>query len=126
MTANEQLAGGGQVGAAISNAVVSVMHDYTGRGPTQARTLVGDDIVIVVVHDSLTTAERHLVEDGERRSVLDMRVSLQRTMRGALTEAVEGLSGRTVSAFMSANHIEPDLACEVFMLEAQTAPSADG
>ena len=34
MTPAEQLSGGGRVGAAISNAVVGVMHDYTGRGPT--------------------------------------------------------------------------------------------
>ena len=57
---------------------------------------------------------------------MDMRTSMQRTMRGALTEAVEGPSGRRVSAFMSANHADPDLACEVFMLEAEAAPSGEG
>jgi hypothetical protein len=30
---------------------------------------------------------------------------------------VEEISGRRVSAFMSANHLEPDLAVEIFVLE---------
>jgi hypothetical protein len=30
--------------------------------------------------------------------------------------AVEDLTGRTVIAFMSANHIDPDLAAEPFVL----------
>ena len=30
---------------------------------------------------------------------------------------VESISGRSVSAFMSNNHIDPDLAVETFVLE---------
>jgi hypothetical protein len=31
-------------------------------------------------------------------------------------------SNRTVTAFMSANHIEPDMAAEVFVLEPESTP----
>jgi len=115
--ANEQLPAGGSVGAAISNAVVRVMHDYTGRGPTRARTLIGDGVILVVVDDALTKGERRLVEEGDAQTVLAMRVSFQRAMRGDLTDVVEDLSGRRVTAFMSANHVEPDMACEVFLVD---------
>jgi hypothetical protein len=39
--------------------------------------------------------------------------------------SVEELTGRTVTAFMSANHIDPDLAAELFVLEPapEMAPS---
>jgi len=33
------------------------------------------------------------------------------------SEAVEEITGRKVIAFMSANHVEPDLAAEIFILE---------
>jgi hypothetical protein len=41
-------------------------------------------------------------------------------MRNEAIAAVEGLSGRTVAAFMSNNHIDPDLAVETFVLEPQS------
>jgi hypothetical protein len=37
-------------------------------------------------------------------------------MRVSLVETVERLTGRPVVAFMSANHIDPDMAVETFML----------
>ena len=38
-------------------------------------------------------------------------------MRDGLIEIVEGKLDRKVVAFMSQNHIDPDLAVEVFVLE---------
>jgi hypothetical protein len=37
-------------------------------------------------------------------------------MRADFTEAVERLSGRTVIAFMSQSHIEPNFGLEAFVL----------
>ena len=38
------------------------MSDHIGRGPTRARTYLQDDLVSVVVRDSLTKGERSLLE----------------------------------------------------------------
>ncbi|HEX6460366.1 MAG TPA: DUF2294 domain-containing protein [Thermoleophilaceae bacterium] len=102
--------------AAISNAMVQLLHDYSGRGPTRARTTIGDDLVVCVLADTLTKSERKLVDAGEERLVLEQRSALQRLMRDQAISAVEVLSGRTVIAFMSNNHIDPDLAVETFVL----------
>jgi hypothetical protein len=40
-------------------------------------------------------------------------------MQERFVETVEGLTGRKVRAFMSANHQDPDLAVELFVLEPQ-------
>jgi len=53
--------------AAISNLIVGLLSQYTGRGPTKARTFVNDDIVTVVLQDTLTKAEHALV-DNDRAS----------------------------------------------------------
>jgi uncharacterized protein YbcI len=102
--------------AAISNAIVQLLHEYSGRGPTRARTTIGDDVIVCLLAHTLTKSERKLVDAGEERLVLEQRAALQRLMRDQAIAAVEALSGRTVSAFMSNNHIDPDLAVETFVL----------
>jgi uncharacterized protein YbcI len=111
---------GGSVASAVSNRVVRVMSDYTGRGPTRARTYIHDDLITVIVQDTLTKGEQILVEDGKVEIVLAMRKEFQDTMRTELVAGVEELTGRRVIAFFSANHIEPDAALESFLL----APAA--
>jgi uncharacterized protein YbcI len=106
----------GSLSAAISNAVVGLLHDYTGRGPTHARTTIGSDTIVVTLRDSLTKAERTLAHRGQALEVLAMRRAFQNTMREELIAAVEALTGRTVEAFLSDNLHEPDVAVEIFLM----------
>lgn len=76
------------------------------------------------MEDTLTKAERTLVSAGKEDSVMLTRLSLQGTMRGDIIAAVERLTGRKVVAYMSGNHIGPDLSCEVIVLEPD-ASAAD-
>ena len=106
----------GSLSAAISNAVVGLLHDYTGRGPTHARTTIGPDTIVVTLRDSLTKAERTLASRGQALEVLAMRRAFQNTMKDDLIAAVERLTGRTVEAFLSDNLYEPDVAVEIFLM----------
>jgi uncharacterized protein YbcI len=107
----------GTVAADISRGAVQILREYTGRGPTKARTVIGKDTVAIILGDTLTKGERSLVTMGEREHVLHTRRNYQRLMREDLVHLVEELSGRTVNAFFSSNHIEPDYALEFFLLE---------
>ena len=109
----------GQVAAAISTAVVHALGEYTGRGPTKARTYVNRDVITVLLRDTLTKAERRLVSDGNAPTVLQTREIFQQMMREELVASVEDLTRRTVMAFMSANHIDPDIGVETFVLEPE-------
>jgi uncharacterized protein YbcI len=113
---------GGQLNAAISDAVVAAFAEYTGRGPTKARTSIRDDVVVCLLQHTLTKGEKSLVKDGRQELVITMRRAFQETMREQLVDTVERLTGRKVIAFLSDNHIDPDLATETFVLE----PSPDG
>jgi uncharacterized protein YbcI len=121
MSAPEPLEVSGSLLSAISNAVVRIVHDYTGRGPTKARTSIRDDVVVVMLQESLLKAERSLIRDGKRQLVVDMRRSFQQTMRGELSAAVEMLTERRVIAFMSDSQLEPDYSAEIFVLESSPA-----
>lgn len=103
--------------ALISTAAVQLLHEYTGRGPTQAKTTITDDLVTIVLADTLTKGERSLVQGGRSDRVLDLRHEYQLLMRDGLIEIVQRELERKVIAFTSQNHIDPDLAIEVFVLE---------
>ena len=109
----------GSIAAAISNATVKLLNEYTGRGPTKAKTTISRDLIAIVLQDTMTKAERTLALNGDAQLVLDMRHRFQLAMRPELVAAVERLSERKVIAFMSDNHVDPDMAVEIFVLEPQ-------
>jgi uncharacterized protein YbcI len=113
----------GELAAAISNTIVGVLARTTGRGPTKAKTTLGENGVFVVLQDTLTTGERTLAEAGEGAAVLDLRRRWQRVMQDEISREIERLTGRKVIGFMSDNHIDPDLAVEVFVLEPLRSPA---
>ena len=80
-----------------------------------------------MLKDTLTKGERSLVRDGREALVLTMRKAFQDTMRADLVSGIETITGREVAAFMSDNHIDPDVAVESFVLKpvAGTASGAD-
>ena len=116
---------GGALNAAISTAVVGLVGEYVGRGPTKVRTIHSGKFVLCVLEDTMTKTERSLTTGGHEQEVLSVRHALQHTMQEDLTAAVEALTHRQVAAFLSASHIEPDLAAEVFVLDEPIAGAAE-
>ncbi len=114
---NRELTESGVVTGAISNSMVRLLHRYTGRGPTRARTTIGENIIVCVMGAMLTRGEQSLVQSGKAEVVLHGRRAFQDAMQADAISAVQELSQRRVVAFMSNNHIDPDLAVEVFILE---------
>ena len=112
----------GALALSISNAMVKLIRDTTGRGPTKARTTVGRDHVLVMLRDTLTKGELKLAEAGFGDDVLHIRHRYQEVLRAEAAAMIEEKLGRKVIGFMSDNHLDPDLAAEVFIL----APADDG
>jgi uncharacterized protein YbcI len=102
--------------------VVRITADYTGRGPTRARTTINGEWIFVTLSDTLTKGERKLAHTGRAQFVRDTRKAYQDAMRDEFVAEVERLTERSVTAFLSDNHIDPDVGIECFQL----APSADG
>ena len=108
--------------AAISNAIVRCVREYTGRGPMKARTTIRDNVVVVMLEETLTKGEQVLVNKGKIKEVLALRAEYQEAMRDESSIKVAELTGRNVIAFMSANHLEPDLAAEIYVLDGAPIP----
>lgn len=116
----------GETARLISNEAVRLVAEYTGRGPTRARTTISGRWVFITLEDSLTKGERQLADNGQSDGVLETRKRYQRIMRDDLVAAVARFAGREVVAFMSDNHIDPDVAVEAFLLEPDGEDVAAG
>ena len=112
--------------AEISNAIVKLTREWTGRGPTRAKTTIVDDLVIVRLEEVLLKAEAKLIGTDHTEAVLNMRRRFQIAMRDAMEEAVERILGRKVNAFLSDQHLDPDIALEIFVLAPPDETTAAG
>jgi len=103
--------------SAISQAIVRIHAEHYGKGATQAKTYAWDNLVVTVLRDVLTTAERTLVGQGRGDNVRDFRTTLQVTMEPTFRSTIERLTGRRVQSFMS--QVDPDngVGVEAFVLE---------
>jgi uncharacterized protein YbcI len=109
---------GGELNAALSREMARAYVANLGRGPTKAFTFHHGMVVVTVMEEVMTQAERYLASSGETESVLAMRQRFQRALADELKASVEKLTLRRVVAFMSGEHVDPDLAVEVFVLDA--------
>jgi uncharacterized protein YbcI len=112
---------GRSLGAEVSTRMVQLLRDYTGRGPTKARTYVHEDLIVCVLRDNLSKAEHAIAEHIGVEAVLAQRKAFQNALRDEAVAIIEELTGRSVSAFMSDNHVQPDVAIEAFLLEHRAA-----
>jgi uncharacterized protein YbcI len=106
----------------IANAIARLHKEYVGRGPTNSRTTIDGDLVVVLLEGGFTRAERTLDDSARRDLVLAGRAGLQEAMRAAMVEVVERVLDREVRSFMSANDLERNLQSEIFVLEGPSAP----
>lgn len=103
--------------AEISREMVRLYKELFGRGPTKARTeFAGPDIVISVLEETLTPAERKLVEMGEAQRLRDIRTFFQHAREADFRAVIERVLNREVHAFASGIDTDNDVAVEVFYL----------
>ena len=114
---------GGDLNAAITSALVGIQTRYVGRGPQSASTFHKNNVIVTLLHDGLTQAERSLAANDQEDAVTHTRHLLQETMEADFVQAVERLTGRHVSAFISGASIIPDIAAELFILDTPLTPT---
>ena len=117
MTPGEDSSPVGAVAAEISNAIVHLLSERYGRGPTKAKTYLFDNYVFCVLQNVLTTAEQTLVDSGQAELVRKTRLAFQEALGDEFTQAVAKATGKRVVAYHSQVVFEPDMGFEIFVLE---------
>lgn len=113
---------GGALNAALANELGKLIADFTGRGAERSRAFLYQDLVVCLLEDGATSAEKHLVEAGKADLVRQGRDALQHAMGPQLIAAVERLTHRTVRAFLSGTDYAGGISIEAFVLETETLP----
>src|SRR5687768_15979595 len=110
----------GEMRAAISKEIVRLQAEYYGKGPTRAKTYIVEDLVVVVLEESFTRAEKTLAERGEKDAIEHIRRRFQQQMAEDFTSVVEQATGRKVRVFLSETNIDLDVSVETFPARRRT------
>jgi uncharacterized protein YbcI len=102
----------------VSNVMVRLYKEFFGRGPMLARThWAGPDALVAFLEDTLTPAERNMVQMGEHQRLRDTRMFFQYATLREFCEPVEQITGRKVRSFLSGIDTEVQgLSIETFVL----------
>jgi uncharacterized protein YbcI len=106
----------GQARSTITREIVRLQAEYYGQGPTRAKTYITEDLVVVVLEETFTPAERTLVEHGDKGPIEEIRRRFQSRMAQQFRSVVEQATGREVKTFLSESNVDDDVAIEVFLL----------
>jgi len=109
----------GSLRTALANAMVAIMKQHYGKGPTGAKAWILDDYVFIAMEDGLTRNEETLIEDGKEEVVRAYRLAFQETIRMESMGAVARLTGRRVLTYHSQIVFHPARAFEIFVLEPE-------
>ena len=124
MTADRRPLSGEELLFGVTEALVVLHQRYYHRTPVSAKTqMLGEDLLACVLGGVYTDVEKTMIELERAPAVRDTRSAFQNAMQHKFIEAVERLSGRTVTAFISDSHVGPDMEIELFVLAPATSPA---
>lgn len=95
----------GQLEALISEAIIQFEKDYMGRGPTETKTYLVDNLVIIKLQGVLTPSEKQLANSAEsdsgRELIKKMRHALLQKGRYLLEALIKDLLGVSIKSLHS-------------------------
>ena len=105
---------------AVTDAMVALHVRYHHRAHVTAKTLLlGGDLLSCVMGGVYTDVEKTMIEIQRTTIVQETRSAFQTAMQHKFIAAVELLSGRDVLAFISNQHVGPDMEIELFLLRPE-------
>jgi len=110
--------------ARLSNEMVRAQKEFFGKGPTEAKSYILDDLLIIVMRGGLTTAEKTMLDFGHPDQVRHFRQLFENAMTERLTGMVEEVTGRRVLTYQSQVMFDPDVIVEMFVFDAAAETEA--
>lgn len=108
----------GELRDAISNAIVAMFKEHYGLGPAASRTVIDEDLVVVIMRGGMTANELTLIEHGHEEAVRTYRLCFQGTMAPKTSRIVAELTGREVLTHHSQVLFDPHTTIELFVMDA--------
>ena len=105
-----------EVAQQIGESLARMMGRYYGQAPARQVTHVLPGLVVVILEETFTEAERVLIGRGEADGVADIRRRFQQAVEQEFRSVVEEATGSEVRAFISDVHLEANVSIEIFLL----------
>jgi uncharacterized protein YbcI len=100
---------------AVTDSMVA-LHERYYRAPATAKSqMLGNDLLACVLGGVFTDVEKTMIELERGPLVQETRSAFQEAMQQKFIDEVERLSGREVLAFISNQHVGPDIEVELFV-----------
>jgi uncharacterized protein YbcI len=108
----------GQLEAEISDAMVKLQREQTGRGPNQAHAYILEDMVIVRMQEVLTPAERQLTGNPHGQSLIkQFHQQMHEIARSQMEEIIEAHTGCKVTSIHSDVSTKSGEQMAIFVLD---------
>lgn len=102
--------------AEIAERLAELQGAWYGRPPRSAQAYIAGDVVVCVLEETFTPAEKALVQRNEAQGIQDIRRRFQSAMAEDFKEIVTHATGRQVRSFISDTDLQQAIAIEVFVL----------
>ena len=105
--------------ARLSRETAQIQKEAFGKGPVSTKSFLFDDLLLVVMRDGLTVAEKTMLRFGQADLVRQFRQTFQNEMTTTFVDMVEGATRRKVLTYQSQIMFDPDVVIEMFVFDRE-------
>jgi uncharacterized protein YbcI len=110
----------------IADQMALLQADYYGVPPKEARAyVIPGEIVVVVLRETFTPAEKVLIGNGDAEAIQHSRRRFQQLSREDFGAVVEQATGEQVESFLSETNLEKEVAVEIFLMAGKGRTEMD-
>jgi uncharacterized protein YbcI len=91
-----------------------------GKGPLSAKSYLFDDLLLIVMREGLTVAERTMLDFGREDLVRGFRQQFENDMTKRIIGMIEEITERKVLTYQSQVMFDPDVIIEIFVFDRAT------
>jgi uncharacterized protein YbcI len=113
----EDVARGQALLTQLSSSMASMQKTAFGKGPISTRSYLFDDMLLIVMRDGLTVAEKTMLDFGQHDLVRNFRQQFENDMTKRIVGMIEELTQRKVLTYQSQIMFDPDVVVEMFIFD---------
>jgi uncharacterized protein YbcI len=111
----------------IADQISLLQADYYGVAPKDARAyVIPGEIVVVVLRETFTPAEKVLIHHGDAEAIQHSRRRFQQLSGDDFIAVVEQATGERVESFLSETNLQTEVAVETFILTGKGRTQMEG
>jgi uncharacterized protein YbcI len=102
----------------LSSSMGAMQKAAFGKGPLSTKSYMFDDMLLIVMREGLTQAERTMLEFGRQDLVREFRQQFENEMTRRIIDMIEELTERKVLTYQSQVMFDPDIVVEMFVFDS--------